>query len=96
MSTDEFIREKILDKLQAVKVLSETFIVNDVAALSRPAEFCVEKGIEHIADIFGMSDKLKLDKIRISDALYEEETSFIIFGVTIKQKRLVWENEQDV
>lgn len=95
MSIDEFIREKMLDKIQAVKVLSEPFIVNDVAALSHPAEFCVEKGIEHIAEIFQMSDRLKRGKNKITDALYEEETSFDIFGIIVKQKRLVWEDERD-
>lgn len=92
---EDFTRSQMLERLTAIKLLSTPFRVNDVQVSTYPAEYKVESGIEELAEIFQVSDRIAESEKEISDRLIEREKRFTVFGVTLIERQCVWKDEND-
>ena len=55
MSITDFIKEKVLERIQAVRTLSEQFDINGIRIDDIEPTLTVYKGIEQLAELFGQT-----------------------------------------
>lgn len=85
MSIKEFIKEKVLERVRAVKVLSEQFDINGIRIDDIEPTLTVYKGIEQLAELFGQTVKTDTD-IDSSDTYTVKIKSFVLYGIKVETR----------
>lgn len=85
MTTKEFITEKVLERIQAVMVLSEQFDINGIRLDNIEPTLTVYKGIEQLAELFGATVKTDTD-IDSSDNYTVIIKSFDLDGIKVETR----------